>query len=172
MTIQTSLATEKNQKMQSVKHQIENLLQHRILNEVPEIKNEIEQLLVKVNAIKFKNANAKQIEGKVYNAEEILEMIKDASGYTKWKFDYTERMDTEDVNEIKEDFNIEFEEQEVMRHIFSRSTNDRNALSMIIVTALPGLFKVELQTDRVGYGLDGLVNVKKFEQGIAAESDN
>lgn len=171
MSVQTSLATEKNQKMQSVKNQIEKLLQNRILNEVPEIKKDIEELLVKVSAINFKNENAKYIEGNVYTAQEILEMIKESSGYNKWKFDYTERIDAEAVTELKETFNIEFKEQEIMRHIFSRSTHDRNALSMIIVTALPGLFQVELQTDRVGYGLDGLVNVKKFKQGIAAESD-
>lgn len=171
MTIQTSTATEQNQKMQRVQQELKNILQHRILNEVPEIKNEIEQLLAKVTAIKFKNTNAKYIEGKVYDVTEILEMIKESSGYSKWKFSQSDTLSKQELEDIKEEFNIDFTEQDIMRHMFSRSTNDRNTLCFIVVTALPSLFQVELQTGRVGYGLDGLVNVKQFEQGIAAESD-
>lgn len=76
------------------------------------------------------------------------------------------------MNDIKETFNIDFAETQINRHMFSRSTNDRNALSAIIVTVLPGLFQVDLHTDRVGYCLEGLVNNKQFEQGIAVESDS
>lgn len=171
MSIKTSTATEKNQKMQRVQQEIKNLLQHKILNEVPSIKKDIEQLLINVNAVSFKNTEASQIEGYIATSEELLDMIKEASGYTKWKFSQTETLSVEEINDLKEEFNIDFTEQEIYRHMFSRSTNDRNALGMIIVTVLPGLFQVDLHTDRVGYGLDGLVNVEQFEQGIAAESE-
>ena len=67
---------------------------------------------------------------------------------------------------------FDFKKTEISRHMYGRSTNDRNALCTIVVTVLPGLFQVDLHTDRVGYGLDGLVNTKQFEQGIAAESDS
>lgn len=171
MTIKTSTATEKNQKMQRVQQDIHNLLQQRILNEVPEIKKSIEQLLVSVKNVKFKDDNVKNIEGQVYNAEQILDMIKQSSGNTKWKFSQSDKLSEQEIQDIKEEFNIDFEKTEIERHMFSRSTNDRNTLCFIGVTALPGLFQVELQTDRVGYGLDGLVNVKQFEEGIAAESN-
>lgn len=171
MSIKTSTATEKNQKMQRVQQEVKNLLQHKILNEVPSIKKDIEQLLINVNAVSFKNTEARQIEGYIATSEELLDMIKEASGYTKWKFSQTEKLSVEEINDLKEEFNIDFTEQEIYRHMFSRSTNDRNALGMIIVTVLPGLFQVDLHTDRVGYGLDGLVNVEQFEQGIAAESE-
>lgn len=106
------------------------------------------------------------------SSEEILAMIKESSGYTKWKLKSTELLETEEVTDIKETFNIDFKETEISRHMYGRSTNDRNALCTIVVTVLPGLFQVDLHTDRVGYGLDGLVNTKQFEQGIAAESDS
>lgn len=172
MAIKTSSASEKNQKIQRVQHEIKNLLQHKILNEVPEIKKTIQDLLVSVNAVSFKNNNPEMIKGNIATAQEILEMIKDSSGYTKWKLDHSEIIDTEEVNDMKETFNIDFKETEINRHMFSRSTNDRNALSTIIVTVLPGLFQVDLHTNRVGYCLEGLVNTKQFEQGIAVESDS
>lgn len=172
MSIKTSSASEKNQKIQRVQQEVKNLLQHKILNEVPEIKKSIEELLVKVNGVTFKNSNPQMLKGEISTVEKILEMIKESSGYTKWKFDYTETLESEELDDIKETYNINFSEKEIQRHLFSRSTNDRNALSTIIVTVLPGLFQVDLHTNRVGYCLEGLVNQKQFEQGIAVESDN
>lgn len=172
MAIKTSSATEKNQKIQRVQQEVKNLLQHKILNEVPEIKKSIEELLLKVNGVTFKNDKPKMITGKISSVDEILTMIKESSGYTKWKLDNTEVVEEEDVRALKETYNIDFEEKEINRHIFYRSTNDRNALSTIIVTVLPGLFQVDLHTNRVGYCLEGLLNQKQFEQGIAVESDS
>lgn len=172
MAIKTSTASEKNQKIQRVQQEVKNLLQHKILEEVPDIKKSIEELLLKLNSVTFKNSNPKVIQGQFATVEEILTMIKESSGYTKWKFSHTDVVETKEVKEIKETFNIDFAETEINRHMFSRSTNDRNALSTIIVTVLPGLFQVDLHTDRVGYCLEGLVNNKQFEQGIAVESDS
>lgn len=172
MAIKTSTASEKNQKIQRVQQEIKQLLQHKILNEVPEIKKSIEELLVKVNGVTFKNTNPQMLKGKIPTVEEILSMIKESSGYTKWKFSNTETLETEEINDIKETYNIDFKEKEINRHVFSRSTNDRDALSTILVTVLPGLFQVDLHTNRVGYELEGLVNKEQFEQGIAVESDN
>lgn len=172
MAIKNSTANEKNQKIQRVEQEIKNLLQHKILDETPEIKKTIENLLVSVKSVTFKNTNPKMVKGKMASSEEILAMIKESSGYTKWKLESTELLETEEVTDIKETFNIDFKETEISRHMYGRSTNDRNALCTIVVTVLPGLFQVDLHTNRVGYGLDGLVNTKQFEQGIAAESDS
>lgn len=172
VTIKISTANEKNQKMQRVKQEIKSLLGHKILNEVPEIKKSIEQLLVSLNTVTFKNTNPKLINGKMATVDEVLTMIKDSSDYSKWKLSHTEELDVTAIQEIKDTFNIEFTESEINRHMFYRSTNDRNALCTIIVTVLPGLFEVELQTDRVGYALDGLVNNKQFMANIECESDS
>lgn len=172
MAIKTSTASEKNQKIQRVQQEVKNLLQHKILEEVPGIKKSIEELLLKLNGVTFKNTKPKMIQGKIESVEDILTMIKESSGYTKWKFSHTEIIEAEEVEDMKETYNIDFAETQINRHMFSRSTNDRNALSAIIVTVLPGLFQVDLHTDRVGYCLEGLVNNKQFEQGIAVESDS
>lgn len=171
MSIKTSDATEKNQKIKRVQNEIKNLLQHKILAEVPEIKKTIENLLLSVSAIEFKNDNPKMIEGEMKTSEEILEMIKDSSGYTKWKLSSTETLKNDEIQEIKQNFNVDFKEKEIQVYGYSRSTNDRNALSYIIVTVLPGFYYVQLHTDKVGYSLEGLVNNKQFKQGIAAESE-
>ena len=172
MTIKKSSATEKNQKIQRLQNEIQKLLSHKILEEAPELKQKIKELLTEASKIKFKNIDAKMLEGKVATPEEILQMIMDSSGYTKWKLDNTELVSSEDLKSLKDNYNIDFKEKTINQYMFSRSTKDRNALGMIIVTALPGLFQVDLHTDRVGYSLTGLVNVKHFEQGIAVESDN
>jgi hypothetical protein len=104
-------------------------------------------------------------------SEEILEMIKDSSGYTKWKLSSTETLKNDEMQEIKQDFNVDFKETEIQVYSYSRSTNDRNALSYIMVTVLPGFYQVQLQTNKVGYSLEGLVNNKQFKQGIAAGSE-
>lgn len=65
-------------------------------------------------------------------------------------------------------FNVDLDE--VKKYIYSRNTNSRDDLSMIIVTALPDYFEVELHTGRAGYGLDGLVNIPEFLKGIEEES--
>lgn len=171
MSVKMSTAAEKNQKIQRVQQEIKNLLQHTILNEVPEVKIKIEQLFEEVNNIKFKNTSPKMLTGEITLVGDIWEMIKESSGYTKWKLDNTEVLTKEEVKDIKEQFNVDFKEKKIERHIFYRSTSDRNSLSTIIVTVLPDLFQVDLHTDRVGYGLDGLVNTKQFKKGIAAESD-
>lgn len=172
MTIKKSTAAEKNQKIQRVQAEIKNLLNHQILDEAPELKQKIQELLTQASNITFKNTNANMLEGKVATQEEILQMIIDSSGYTKWKLDNTEVISSDEVKSLKDTYNIDFKDNTISRYMFTRSTRDRNALGMIIVTVLPGLFQVDLHTDRVGYDLPGLVNVKQFEQGIAAESDN
>lgn len=172
MTIKQSNASENNQKIQRVQSDFKKLLEHRILNEVPEIKQKMQSLLEEINQVTFQNSNANMIDGPLATKEEILKMIIDSTGYTKWKIDDTEIVDSEQVDDLKETYNIDFKDQDINRHMFARKTNDRNALGMIIVTVLPGLFQVDLHTDRVGYDLPGLVNKEQFEQGIAAESEN
>ena len=172
MTIKKSSATEKNQKIQRIQDEIKSLLSHKILEEAPELKQKIQELLKEASKIKFKNIDAKMLEGKVATPDEILQMIIDSSGYTKWKLDNTELVSSEDLKSLKDNYNIDFKEETINQYMFSRSTRDRNSLGMIIVKALPGLFQVDLHTDRVGYSLSGLVNVKQFKQGIAVESDD
>lgn len=174
MSIKKNSATEKNHKMKIVQNELKNILQHKILNEVPEIKRTIEALILSVSCVEFKNEKPqpKMIEGEMKTSEEILEIIKESSGYTKWKFSSSEFLEENEIKSIKESFNIDFKENEIKRNIYSRSRNDRSELSLIIVTVLPGLYKVELHTDRVGYGLKSLVNNKQFEKEIAISSEN
>lgn len=171
MGIKKNAVSSNTQKMREIQKVIKNLLAHEVLKEVPDLKKDIESLLEKANKVTFKSDNVNVIKGKIYNVEEIINMIKDSSNYTNWKLSESETLDVENLQELKEEYSIDFEEKKISRHMIYRRIDDRDAVSVIIVTALPDLFKVELYTDRVGYGLEGLVDEKQFKSGIMAETN-
>jgi hypothetical protein len=145
------------------------LSKREILNELPEIKNQIIELLAAIDKISFNNIEVKTLDGKIYSKEEILALIIDATGYKKWEFDQTEELNSKQIISYKETYAIDFKEKSIFCYKFTRETSSRDALWLISVTVLPGFFQVNLDTGRVGYSLNGLVNEQEFVKGIAAE---
>ena len=111
------------------------------------------------------------IDGKLENKEEILDMIIKATGINSWRLEYEEVLDINDTKALKNTYGIDFKEKEVLKFMFSRSTNNRNALYAIFVTVLPGFFEVDLHTDRASYSLNKLVDIEEFKKQIAIECD-
>ena len=107
MTIKQSSANEKNQKIQRLKSQIKYLLGHKILNEVTGVKQKIEELLIQIDKVKFENKNTKMLTGEITSKEEILTMIIEFSGYTKWKYSSTDILNNREISEIKKRYNVD-----------------------------------------------------------------
>lgn len=169
MTVKISSTNEKKQKLLRVQNELKNLLGHKILDEVPEFKQKIQELLLEAEKVTFKNNNTQMLEGKIFSVNEILEMIIESSEYTKWDLSYTQSLNQDAINDLKQMYDIDFKEKVIKQHVFGRSTRDKDTVGTIIVTTLPGLFQVDLQTSNVGYSLKGLVNEKQFEQSISLE---
>lgn len=169
MSIKQSLASEKNQKIKDIENVIEDILKKKILKEVPEIKEKLSSILFDLKSTNFQDSNVKILDGEILNSEQIKEMIIEASGYTKWSVDQDEILGEQEIKDYKKNYNIDFEQTEIHNYVFYRSVNNRNDVNIIIVTAFPGLFNVDIQTGRAGYTLEGLVDKKGFVNGVSAE---
>jgi predicted DNA binding CopG/RHH family protein len=173
MSHKQSKASIKNHQKAILMMDLNKLLNNKFLGELPDIKEKLKNVLKDLDSIKFTDDNPKILSGEILDGNQIKELIVNATGYTKWKLDTTETLEPEDLDSIKKNFNVDFKENGIQKYLFSRNTNNRNALCTIIVTSLPGkIFEVALQTDRAGYGLDGLVNVKEFLGAVEMESDD
>jgi copper chaperone CopZ len=169
MTIKQSDASIKQSNIENIKNKIQDILKENILNETKDIKEKLKNILIDLENVKFDNQNTKKMNGKIFNSDEIKELIIEASGYTKWSLIDSEILKVADVKSYKDNYGIDFNETEIHNYVFERPVNSRNDVNLIIVTAFPDLFDVEIHTGRAGYGLDGLVNKEEFFKGINAE---
>jgi len=172
MSIKISKSSQKNEEIERLQWEIEKIINnHKILKEIPETKKTLKTILDDLKKVSFENKDVKNLEGNIVGSERVKELIVEATGYIKWSLDEDEILEQDEVNEYKEQYGIDFKDSEIHRYRFCRSTNDRNSVSMITVTVLPGVFKVEIDTDRANYELDGLLNEKELVSGIERESD-
>lgn len=171
MAIKKSESAEKRYEISIAKDKLRDLLKNETLKELSNIQLKINNIINDLDNVAFVDGSAIKLEGKVYTGSEIRELIVEASGYTKWSKDWDEEeLSFDEIEDIKMQFNVDFDLEEVKKYIYSRNTNSRDDLSMIIVTALPDYFEVELHTNRAGYGLKGLVDKAELLKGIEEES--
>lgn len=172
MGINKSKNSEVEQSIYIATVRIDQILDEGYCKDLPQ------ELKDKLMAVKeeFKNykvekqtSQYKSINGKVLNKDEIKELIVDATGYTKWKLDETETLEKEEIVELQDEFNVTFSEKKIYRYRYFRNTNSRNDVNMITVTALPGYNQVDIDTDRAGISLEGLVTPKEMKKQIEAE---
>lgn len=174
MGIKKSKNSEVEQSIYIATVRIDQLLAEGYCKDLPqELKDKLIAVKEELKAYKVDKPTSqyKTISGKILDKKEIKELIVDATGYTKWILDETETLDKEAIVELQDEFNVTFKEKKIYRYRYFRNTNSRNDVNMITVTALPGYNQVDIDTDRAGISLEGLLTPKEMKKQIEAEME-
>ena len=110
-----------------------------------------------------------ELTGKVSTLEEVLNIIKEESGYTKWKLidQFEEYEDYEfEAASFKSYYGVEYNEQDVKEYMFNRDSYSRDDVRSITVTVFPEHFSVLYHTSRVSNGSNGILNLEEFKSFI------
>lgn len=172
MAIKKSKYVVKKNGLEMISCEIKKISERKILNEFPEMKKKLQSLINDFKNISFEDNLGTILNGKVLDKEEIKELIIEATGYTKWEVDHIEKLSSEEIDSIKKQFNVNFKEEAIYRYGYSRKTNSRNNIHMIIIMSIPGFLDVEIHTGRAGYGLEELVNPNEFVKRLKVEAED
>lgn len=142
------------------------------ISDLPEVVTEkIKSLQLDIKDFDFSAYKTAPImlTGNVATQEDVLNSIKEASGYTKWQLiDQFEEYDDYEFNpsRFKSYYGVEYNEKEVKEYMFRRETNSRDDISSITVTVFPEHFAVLYHTSRVSNGSNGILNLEEFKSFI------
>ena len=120
----------------------------------------------------YSNSEANVISGKMLDSNDILAIIIDATGYNKWGLDETCKLDKKEIKYVTEKFGVSVKEKEIMQYRFYRSTNSRDDINMISVTALPGYNAILMDTDRADIPVDSLLTPTEMQETIQYHFEN
>lgn len=155
-----------------VKYQLTKMLVN-LMDSKREIPAEIDTLVNKwiteLDTIQLEDTPKTTLTEGITSKEEILYLIKTASAYADWKIDSTEELNPRKIEKLKKDYGIEFDETVIPRYTFYRKVKRRDLVYLIELTALPGYFDVNLYTDCVDYGPDGLISTDEFVKFVQKE---
>lgn len=174
MGIKKTKNSEQEYSVRILQARLNNLLKDNYLNNLPQdIKQKLQNFHDELGNYQADNDKSqyKLICDKVLTKEEVKEIIVDASGYTCWQLEETEKLNKEEIEDLQDEFGITFKEEKIYRYRYYRSTNNRNAVNMITVTALPGYNQVDIDTDRAGISLEGLVTPKEMKTQIEEQME-
>lgn len=165
MAIKTSDNGKSKKSLDFLSHRIDELLKidnlpSEVLEKINELKNFTEEF--KLPMIE----NYRELKGKNYSGEEVLEIVKDITGFSKWKIDDITEGDDLDLNWFKENFAITFDETNVRQYNFFRNCHSRDEIFLIQIITFPGHFYVSMDTGRVGFSLNDILTEKEMKAEI------
>jgi superfamily I DNA/RNA helicase len=174
MTIKKTKGSNQERCVDILHSRLDNLLGDQYLQNLPQdIKQKIKDFKTELKAYKIQKDTSgyKVLNGQVLDADQILQIILEASGYNKWSLQETEQLSQEDVESIKDRFGVSFEEKTIQTYRFSRSTKHRDDVNMVTVTAVPGYNEVGIDTDRAGVYIEYLVTPKEMKSELESNFD-
>lgn len=170
MAIKKHDSSKRIQSVNSIQKNLENCLN---VKEVPDsIREQITQLQAEISSLNFKSLNepAFTLTGNISTAEEVLAIINELSDYNKWDV-VNEALDKDELEWIKEHYNVDFNNADIKNYFISRPSKHRNEVSVVKVIALPQYFHVSYQTNSVGWSEDNLLTLKEFKSSIHGNVD-
>lgn len=109
--------------------------------------------------------------GEVLTVQQVLEIVKQASGYTKWT---AETYDAEaadmmgtDREQFRDKFGLDVKKVEV--YGIERSVRNRDLVYRLQFSCIPGMVHVSYQTDRAGIDFDAPTPNDKLSQALIRE---
>lgn len=115
----------------------------------------------------------KMLTGKMLTAEELKQIVIDASGYTKWIIDT--QFDEEEPSNYQyllDRYGVDVaDKSKIVEYRISRKVNSRDDLWLVSFTVFPGHVEISYDTNRVGYGEDNLIANKDIKKVIEAQFD-
>ena len=137
----------------------------KIDNLPKELKMEVDVLISFFKAYDMEQHKEKGIKltGEILTGEQVLEIVINATGYTKWSF-----FKEEDFNPdwVREQFNLDVKDEEIVEYKIERSAKSRNDVWMISVVCLPGCIHVGFDTGRADYFIEHLIPNADAEKEI------
>lgn len=103
--------------------------------------------------------------GNVFSADELLSIIKDCTSDDSWEFSETLKTNT---TFYKNTFNIDFNDSQVVEHLFVRVSKSRDDIHIIGITCFPNkLCYTYCETDRADSVLsDEILNESEFKEAL------
>ncbi len=167
MAIKTSENGKSKKALYILGHRIDDLT--KIENLPPEILEKINELKKFTEDFKLPMVNSnRELKGKVYSGEEVLEIVKDVTGFTKWSIDEVTEAEDLELDWFRENFAISFDETNVKQYNMFRKCHSRDEIFLIQVITFPGHFYVSMDTGRVGFSLNDILTEKEMRAGILA----
>ena len=165
MAIKTSDNGKSKRALDLIGHRIDELLKienlpDEVVKKIQELKNFTEEF--KLPMIE----NYRELKGKVFSGEEVLEIVKDVTGFTKWSIDEVTESEDLDLDWFKENFAISFDETNVKQYNIFRKCHSRDEIFLIQVITFPGHFYVSMDTGRVGFSLNDILTENEMKKGI------
>lgn len=108
----------------------------------------------------------KVLDGKILSDKEILEIVKEATGYTKWSLT---KDSGNDFSWMTAHFALDVEKMEIRHVMVERSSNSRNDIYLIQFYILPGHVYIEMDTSRANWGSKYLVTNEDVAQYLDRE---
>jgi DNA gyrase/topoisomerase IV subunit A len=147
-------------------------------NHLPQaLKDEVKALMQKFKDYDLEQhrETAKMLTGSVMTAEELQQIVVDATGYTKWKLssDFEEDDAQQDHTHLLKHYGVDVADKRAIKmYRFTRNSNSRSDLWLISFTCFPGHAYISFDTGRVGWDAQGIVPNKDIESTVAANCDN
>lgn len=148
----------------------------RSLNEISNTKNLPKNLKEAVDLVTnlFSNYDVEQfskpmrkITGAQLTAQELLDILANASESTKWKVeDYD---DAADIDFFRNSLNLDVLHSDAKKFTASRSVKSKEDVDFLIFTCLPGHVFVEVQTYSVGYNSEKVMTNNKLESYLCCQ---
>lgn len=172
MSIKKSTYAKQSRAIDILHAQLNNILSDNYFNDLPQsIREQIETFQERIKKNNYETeTNIQVLNGKTATEKEILDLIVQATGYTKWVLEDTIEVKSARIEEIKKQYAVTFDTKKIVQYMFSRNVNSRDDINMITVMALPGYFKILMDTDRADVSIEELITseeaVQKIEENL------
>lgn len=171
MVIKANKLSKVEYSMNRANNYLDDILEISLLPEAVKEKVKSLQLELKDFDLSEYQTSPTMLTGNVATQEEVLSIIKEESGYTKWTaIDPFAEYDDYEFNpsSFKSYYGVEYDEKEVKEYMFRRDTNNRDDIRSMTVTVFPSHFSVLYHTSRVSSGADGILTLKEFKKFIGS----
>lgn len=162
MPILESENSKKRKELKKIKEYLKDILNTEFISDYTKYKEYTEQAYSELNTFKLEERKLLNLTGRIYSVNEIIEMIKKASGCNNWGIYEENIISLGEIEYIKNTFEVDFETDIIKNYVIGRDSGNRNEVFLIDVIALPGLFNVDYQTGRAICSIQGLVNEKEM----------
>lgn len=169
MSILESENSKKRKELDKIKESLKGILKNESIACCLEFKEHIKQACLELENFSHEEKKLLELKGKVYSIHETAEIIKKVSGYKNWKFYEDKKISSDEIQDIKNTFEVDFKKDIIKKFEITRDVRTRNEISLIEIISLPGVFRVRYETGRAGCSIKGLVDEQEMIKELQKE---
>lgn len=170
MPIKKSNYSKQENAVDILKSKLDNISNEILLDNLPqEMRKKFENFKLEIDQHEpITEENFQKLTGKVETQEEVLALIIQATGYTKWEFDQKIKLTKKQIDLVKKAYGISFSMKEIYEYVFTRETSNPKMINMLTITVLPSHFDIYIESERTGFSIDELMTneeaIEKLKQ--------